>query len=143
MFKLSQGHPLYLIYAYEGLVRTVSLSARDDIEALPICPDGDISLTYKSLWVRLSPQAKSILHMLAGTRFFWPLRESGNASATTVRLTSPRAPELGMIPFMQVSLHGICERDDHAESYAALLPKTALWLENDHLSSGVGLVVAR
>jgi hypothetical protein len=132
MFKLSQGHPLYLIYAYEGLVRTGKPVSTDDIEALPICPDGDIRTYYKSLWVRLSPQAKSILHMLAGTRFFWPssgIRQCIGDYGEIDFLLEPR--NSGMIPFHASIFAWIRERDDHAESYAALLPKIALWLEND------------
>ena len=132
MFKISQGHPLYLIYAYEGLIRAGKSVSTDDIEALPICPDGDIRTYYKSLWVRLSSQAKSILHMLAGSRFFWPslgIRQCIGDYGEIDFLLEPR--NSGMIPFHASIFAWIRERDDHAENYAALLPKIALWLENE------------
>lgn len=71
-FGISQGHPLHLIYAYEGLIRAGHPTSAEEIKLLPPCPDGDIRVYYRGPWVRLSADAKNALHMLAGSDFFWP-----------------------------------------------------------------------
>ena len=69
-FDISQGHPLHLIYAYEALIRTGRPTSAEEVRSLPPCPDGDIRVYYRGLWVRLSADAKNALHMLAGSDFF-------------------------------------------------------------------------
>ena len=130
LFKVSQGHPLHLIYALESLVRSGRTISVEDIEALPACPDGDIRTYYKALWVRLSPTARSILHALAGSDFFWPsrgIRECFGDFSEVDFLLEPR--NAGMIPFHQSIFAYVRELPEHADSYAALLPKIVDWLE--------------
>lgn len=130
LFRVSQGHPLHLIYALEGLVRTGKEISTDDIDALPPCPDGDIRSYYKALWVKLPVTARNILHALAGSDFFWPdlgIRECLGDYSEIDFLLEPR--NAGMIPFHQSVFAYVREMPDHAASYAALLPKIVLWLE--------------
>jgi hypothetical protein len=130
LFEVSQGHPLHLIYALEGLVRTGKEITSDDIEALPPCPDGDIRSYYKALWVKLPVEARNILHALAGSEFFWPdlgIRECFGDFSQIDFLLEPR--NAGMIPFHQSIFAYVRELPDHAASYAALLPRIVSWLE--------------
>lgn len=130
LFRVSRGHPLHLIYALEGLLRTGKEISADDIDALPPCPDGDIRSYYKALWVKLSVPARNVLHALAGSDFFWPdlgIRECLGDYSEIEFLLEPR--NAGMIPFHQSVFAYVREMPDHAASYAALLPKIVLWLE--------------
>ncbi|MGA2518312.1 MAG: NACHT domain-containing protein [Thermodesulfobacteriota bacterium] len=131
-FNISQGHPLHLIYAYEGLIRAGRPTSAEEIQLLPPCPDGDIRVYYRGLWVRLSADAKNALHMLAGSDFFWPslgIRQVLGDFSQIDHLLEPR--NVGMVPFHSSIFAWVRERDDHAESYQALLPKIINWLAND------------
>lgn len=131
-FQISRGHPLHLIYAYEQLVRAGVPISADDVRALDPCPDGDIRTYYQSLWVRLTPTAKSALHMLAGSGFHWPslgIRQVLGDFSEIDHLLEPR--RYGMVPFHSSVFAWVRERADHDEAYVALLPKIVAWLEND------------
>jgi hypothetical protein len=131
-FDISQGHPLLLIYAYEAVIREGRPICADEIRLLPPCPDGDIRTYYKGLWVRLSAEAKNILHMLAGSDFFWPslgIRQVFEDFSEVDFLLEPRNG--GMVPFHSSIFAWVRERRDHAETYQALLPKIINWLGHD------------
>ncbi len=131
-FNISQGHPLHLIYAYEGVIRAGRPTSAEEIQLLPPCPDGDIRTYYRGLWVHLSADAKNALHMLAGSDFFWPslgIRQVLGDFSQIDHLLEPR--NVGMVPFHSSIFAWVRERDDHAESYQALLPKIINWLAND------------
>lgn len=130
-FSISQGHPLHLIYAYGGLICAGRPTSADEIELLPPCPDGDIRAYYKGLWVHLSADAKNILHMLAGSDYFWPslgIRQVVGDFSEIDHLLEPR--NVGMVPFHSSIFAWVGERKDHAEIYQALLPKIINWLAN-------------
>lgn len=131
-FDISQGHPLHLIYAYEGLICAGLPTTAEEIRLLPSCPDGDIRTYYRGLWVRLSAEAKNVLHMLAGSGYFWPslgIRQVlGDFSQIDYLLESRN---VGMVPFHSSIFAWVQERTDHTESYQALLPKIIYWLAND------------
>lgn len=131
-FKISRGHPLYLIYAYEELIRAGRPISSDRVEQLPPCPDGDIRAYYRGLWARLSASAKNALHMLAGSDFFWPslgIRQVLGDFSEIDHLLEPR--NVGMVPFHQSIFSWVRERPDHAECYRSLLPKIIHWLTNE------------
>jgi hypothetical protein len=131
-FNISQGHPLHLIYTYEGVIRVGRPISAEEIQLLPSCPDGDIRTYYRGLWVHLSADAKNALHMLAGSDFFWPslgIRQVLGDFSQIDHLLEPR--NVGMVPFHSSIFAWVQERDDHAESYQALLPKIINWLAND------------
>jgi hypothetical protein len=131
-FDISQGHPLHLIYAYEGLIRAGLPTSAEEIRLLPPCPDGDIRTYYRGLWVRLSADAKNALHMLAGSDFFWPslgIRQVLGDFSQIDYLLEPR--NVGMVPFHSSIFAWVRERPHHAESFRALLPKIINWLAND------------
>ncbi len=131
-FDISKGHPLHLIYVYEGLIREGRPTSAEEIRLLPPCPDGGIRAYYKGLWVRLSTDAKNALHMLAGSDFFWPslgIRQVLGDFSQIDHLLEPR--NVGMVPFHSSIFAWVRERADHAESYRALLPKIVNWLAND------------
>lgn len=131
-FRISQGHPLHLIYAYEQLVRSGTAVSADDVNALDPCPDGDIRTYYQGLWVRLSATAKNALHMLAGSGFYWPslgIRQVLGDFSEIDHLLEPR--RFGMVPFHSSVFAWVRERPDHEESHFALLPRVVAWLESD------------
>jgi hypothetical protein len=131
-FNISQGHPLHLIYAYEGLIRAGRPTSAEEIELLPRCPDGDIRAYYRGLWVRLNADAKNALHMLAGSDFFWPslgIRQVLGDFSQIDYLLEPR--NVGLAPFHASIFAWVRERPDHAECYQSLLPKIINWLAND------------
>jgi len=131
-FSISQGHPLHLIYAYAGLIRASRPTSAEEIKLLPPCPDGDIRVYYRGLWVSLSANAKNALYMLAGSDFFWPslgIRQVLGDFSEIDHLLEPR--NVGMVPFHPSIFAWVRERADHTESYQALLPKIINWLAND------------
>lgn len=112
LFKISQGHPLHLIYAFENLIRSGEPVDEDTVLALPACPDGDIRSYYNNLWLRIGAQSRIILHMLAGSDFFWPtsgirqcIGEYDEISFLLERNYS------GIIPFHNGGLPASTERD--------------------------------
>ncbi|MDP3408558.1 NACHT domain-containing protein [Bosea sp. (in: a-proteobacteria)] len=132
LFQISHGHPLHLIYAFESLVRSGKPLDNDAVLALPQCPDGDIRTYYQSLWLRISEPSRNILHMLAGSDFFWPssgiracIGEYGEVSF----LLEPH--NSGMMPFHGSIFAWVRERADHEERYAALLPRIVHWLDKE------------
>jgi len=131
-FRISQGHPLHLIYVYEGLIRAGRPTSAEEIELLPPCPDGDIRAYYKGFWVHLSANAKNALHMLAGSDFFWPsigIRQVLGDFSEIDHLLEPR--NVGMVPFHLSIFAWVREHANHAEIYQVLLPKIINWLAND------------
>ena len=131
-FYISQGHPLHLIYAYESVIRAGRPTSAEEIQMLPPCPDGDIRTYYRGLWVHLNADAKNTLQMLAGSKFFWPslgIRQVIGDFSQIDHLLEPH--NVGMVPFHSSIFAWVQERDDHEESYKALLPKIINWLAND------------
>ncbi len=131
LFKISNGHPLHLIFALESLIRSGSPISSNDVDAIPACPDGDIRTYYKRLWLKLSPDAKDTLHVLAGSDFFWPgigIRECIGDFSEISFLLEPH--HSGMMPFHGSVFAWVKERSDHAESYRLLLPKVIVWLRD-------------
>ena len=131
LFEISGGHPLHLIYAYEDLVRSGKPIDESDVQALPSCPDGDIRSYYQGLWSRISPRSRQILHMLAGSGFYWPasgIRDCIGDFHEIEFLLEPH--NSGMKPFHESIFAWLRGRDDHETDYNTLRPKIIDWLEN-------------
>lgn len=131
-YKVSGGHPLHLIYAFETLVRTGAPIREEDVALIPPCPDGDIRAYYGGLWNTLTDTGKQVLHALAGSEFYWPslgIRQCLGTYAEIAFLLEPRAS--GMHPFHGSILAYVRERDDHEEAFRVILPRVVNWLEND------------
>jgi hypothetical protein len=129
-FKISRGHPLHLIYSFETLVRRGMTVTSDEVKVLPRCPDGDIRKYYKSLWQRLKPQGKQVLHLVAGSEFRWPadgLRRCGGSLDEVDHLLEHR--RTGVMPFHGSIVAYARELADHDSTYRGLLPKVIRWLE--------------
>lgn len=131
-FRISGGHPLHLIFAFESLIRTNRAISADDVDNLPPCPDGDIRKYYELLWLGLSAKAREILTALAGSQFHWP--------ASGIRTCFGTYEEIefllenrhsGLIPFHGSIFAYVRERSGHLAAYAAMLPRIVRWLEND------------
>lgn len=131
-FEISQGHPLHLIYSFEALVRRGAIFTPDQIRSLPACPDGDIRKYYRGLWRHLSPNAKQIIHLIAGSDFHWPsagIRQCVGPIDEIDHLLEHRRS--GLIPFHGSILAFAREIPDHDASFRSLLPKVLAWLEHD------------
>lgn len=131
-FSLSKGHPLHLIYSFEELVRRGAVVTTDEVKMLPECPEGDIRRYYRGLWSRLSPSAKEIAHLIAGTDFRWSpdgLRRCVGPIDEISHLLEHR--RTGLIPFHGSLLAFAREEADHGSIVSALLPTVIEWLEND------------
>lgn len=131
-FEISQGHPLHLIYSFEVLVRRGIELTPEEIRLLPDCPEGDINKYYAVLWSRLSPDAKRILHLIAGSDFHWPLsgimRCVGPIDEVAYLLEHRRS---GLIPFHGSMLAYVRELSGHEENFRSLLPEVIGWLEDE------------
>jgi len=131
-YDISLGHPLHLIYSFEAMVRRGIALSPEEIERLPSCPEGDIRKYYAGLWRDLSPSAKQTIHAMAGSGFRWTedgLRRCfGPIDEIDHLLEFQRS---GVAPFHGSLLAFAVERNDHAASFKALLPKIAEWLKND------------
>ena len=66
---ITGGLPLHLIYSYEALVGRGKAITSDDVQALPVCPSGDIRDYYASLWDSIGATAQAVLHVLSGLLF--------------------------------------------------------------------------
>ena len=129
-FKISHGNPLHLIYSFEALIRRGTPVITDEIELLPRCPDGDIRTYYRSLWRRIKPQGKQILHLIAGAEFRWPpdgLRQCGGPLDEVDHLLDHR--RTGIVPFHGSIVAYVREQSDHESTFRALLPKVVGWLQ--------------
>lgn len=132
LFEISGGHPLHLIYAYEALVRSGKPIDSSAVKALPSCPDGDIRSYYKGLWLKISPPARQILHMLAGSGFHWPasgIRDCIGDFHEVEFLLEPH--NSGLKPFHESIFAWLRSRDDHENKYQAIRPKVIEWLEGN------------
>jgi hypothetical protein len=131
-FHVSRGHPLHLIYVFESLIQLGHPISAEDVERVPSCPDGDIRTYYAALWNNLSSDARRLLHMLAGTDFYWPslgIRQCVGSFDDVAFLLEHR--EAGIFPFHGSIFAYVREREDHAEAFQALLPRVIQWLENE------------
>jgi len=131
-FRISQGHPLHLIYAFESLCSTNKPIREDDVDRLTACPDGDIRTYYSTLWNGLSNDAKKILHALAGTGFHWPgfgIRKCFGTFDEVAFLLQPK--RAGYVPFHGSLFAYVRDRSDHEENLEILLRSVVSWLEHD------------
>jgi NACHT domain len=129
-FRISRGNPLHLIYSFEALIRRGAPVVTDEIEALPRCPDGDIRRYYRTLWGRLGPQARQVLHLIAGAEFRWPpdgLRQCGGSIDDVDHLLDHR--RTGIVPFHGSIVAYVREQSDHDSTFRVLLPKVIRWLQ--------------
>jgi NACHT domain len=129
-FKISRGNPLHLIYSFEALIRRGAPVVTDEIELLPRCPDGDIRRYYRSLWGRLQPQGRQVLHLIAGAEFRWPpegLRQCGGSIDEVDHLLDHR--RTGIVPFHGSIVAYVREQSDHDNAFRALLPRVIHWLQ--------------
>ncbi len=62
-YKLTNGHPLHLIYSLESALNNHSRLLPYDIERLPACPQNDIREYYKSLLNTVDDYSKLVLYI--------------------------------------------------------------------------------
>jgi NACHT domain len=131
-YKISKGHPLHLIYAFESVALSNRPIRSEDVDGIPSCPDGDIRTYYAALWSGLTPDARQTLQAMAGTAFFWPsagIRKCFGDFSEIAFLVETR--ESGLVPFHGSIFAWVRERADHKDAYEALLPRIVAWLEAD------------
>lgn len=135
--KISEGHPLYLIYSYEYLFRTKGRITAYDVEGLPPCPDNDIYKYYGRLWRSLPVAAREILHLCASSEFNWPDENSiinclgndiGYIEAFNEIGHLLRRENSGLTPFHGSIYVYIRNRSEHSSASKRLLPLTQRWL---------------
>ena len=135
---ISHGLPLHLIYSFENMMLSGKPVGADDISGLPECPDGDIRRYYTSLWQRLKPKSKAILHVLAGLQFgpppfamhdcFGHGHDTLEAFAELGHLLSRW--ELQVSPFHGSLFAFLRDQDGHTQSFNVHAPEVIAWLES-------------
>jgi hypothetical protein len=135
--NVSAGHPLILTYVFEALAgqhRTLDANLVNEHEPHPT---GDVLVYYKSLWQRLSHDAKDALHLMADCTFLWP--PMGLERCLSIR-QSTLQPEVGhllaSVDAGFLAFHGslyvfIASRSEHVDRVAALTPTVKNWLAHD------------
>lgn len=135
--RVSEGHPLVLTYTFLALtscnrVLTEPLVAR----STPV-PLGDAQIYYKTLWQRLSWQAKDALHLMAEDGFIWPTGALERClNAANSNLESEIGHLLAVVDAGLIAFHGslyvfISDQPDHAQRIQALQPGVETWLATE------------
>lgn len=135
--QVSLGLPLHLVYSLETLLASSEPVNVEAILHLPGCPSGEIKSYYESLWSRLSPEAKRVLHLLAGLKFSPPAFGLGKALTTDV-IWWHVLEEFGhmldrrrtsVVPFHSSLFAFLRDRPEHRDSFMSLAPQILKWLE--------------
>jgi hypothetical protein len=132
--EVSKGHPLHLTYSFEALLQRNAAVTVEEVLALPACPDGDIRTYYRSLWLRLSNDAKDALHLIAHAEYLWP--RFGLEDALSLRADSLkpnighmlRDEEAGLLPFHGSLPAFVREVREHSQRIDTLAPEVTRWL---------------
>ena len=134
---ISQGLPLHLIYSLEAFARTGKAVTAEDVAALPACPTGDIGDYYRSFWRRMSENARSILHVLAGLEFgpppFAMYECFGNSDECLVAFAEINHlldyREMEVRPFHGSLFAFVRDLSEHKNTFATHAPDVLAWLE--------------
>lgn len=132
--RLSGGHPVVLTYSFEALAREERHLTAELVDTFPIRPDGDIKMYYKTLWQRLSFEAKDALRLIADAGFIWPplgletcldikAGELGREISHLFYVT-----DAGQVPFHGSLLVFIQDESDYDERIGQLIPSVVEWL---------------
>ena len=135
--RVTGGLPLQLIYAFETLTRPGGSLTEAAVLGLPGNPSGDIRDYYRSLWVRVSASARSILHGLASLEF--PLPAGGIHQCFKDMAGAPEAieeidhlldhREIGAYPFHGSIFVFVREQADHQQVAASQQQTFLAWLD--------------
>jgi hypothetical protein len=132
LHKISNGHPLHLIYSFEALIRGGGYVTPEDVQILPPCPSGNIEDYYRLLWRKLPAPAERIMHVVAGSDFHWPVgslvKLFGPITEIDFLLDHRRS---GLIPFHGSMLVFVRGRSDHKGIFQGLVPRIINWLKKD------------
>jgi hypothetical protein len=137
MHAASDGHPLVLTYTFMQLVHLHPVLSVDVVKEVERAPEGDARAYYKTLWQRLSWQARDALHLIAEDSFIWPAGALERCLALRdVNLEAEIGHLLAPVDAGLVAFHGslyvfIGQQSDHAERITALLPQVEAWLAAD------------
>ena len=133
--SISGGLPLHLVYSLEALLETGRPLTVDAVAAMPLCPSGNIEVYYESLWVRLAPASKRVLHLLAGLAFAPP----AHGLRTCLPVDWPSVvDEIGHLlefrdasvsPFHSSLFAFLRRRSEHKSDFDALATNVVRWLE--------------
>lgn len=132
---LSEGHPLVLTYTFMKLIRDHRLLSATLVRQIDPAPYGDARAYYKSLWQRLSWDAKDALHLIAEDNFIWP---SGALERCLrldkVNLEAEIGHLLATVDAGIRAFHGslyvfISQQPDHPTRLESLLPQVEGWLD--------------
>lgn len=135
--RVSNGHPLYLVYSFEYLQRNAEFISSYEVENLPPCPDNNINNYYDLLWQRLPVAAREILHLCACSEFHWPDENSiyealgGDIAYVEAFIEIGHLLRMGksrLIPFHGSIMVYIRNRSDHDAASKRLTPVISRWL---------------
>jgi hypothetical protein len=135
--RASEGHPLVLTYTFLALTRDRRVLTPSLLEDSTPTPIGDARAYYKTLWQRLSWDAKDALHLMAEDAFIWPAGALERClRAANSDLESEIGHLLSTVDAGLVAFHGslyvfISGQPDHARRVQDLLPKVQSWLETE------------
>lgn len=133
--SLSEGHPLVLTYTFMKLTRDHRVLSAKLVRQIDPAPYGDARAYYKSLWQRLSWDAKDALHLIAEDNFIWP---SGALERCLrldkVNLEAEIGHLLATVDAGIRAFHGslyvfISQQPDHPTRLESLLPQVEGWLD--------------
>jgi hypothetical protein len=138
LLDISQGYPLHITYSLNSLTLAGNKISKYNVERLPICPEGDIHVYYKNLWISLSESAKEILLLIANADFSWPdethlgycFEDSlifRNSFAEMQHLIEKRLS--GITPFHNSLLVYLKQTDEFSESKERLNQKSKAWID--------------
>lgn len=131
---LSEGHPLVLTYTFMKIVHEQRTLSPALVEQMDAAPHGDARAYYKSLWQRLSWQARDALHLIAEDSFIWPAGALEQCLGVgDFNLEAEIGHLLATVDAGLIAFHGslyvfISKQTDHEERIATLLPRVQAWL---------------
>lgn len=133
--RVSNGHPLVLTYVFEALARSHRILNAYLVENELPPLSGDVTDYYRTLWERLSYNAKDALHLAADSGFVWPVLGLETCLNVAADKLYPEISHLfyqteaGQVPFHGSLYVFIQAEKEHALRVATLLPAVVGWLE--------------
>ena len=138
LHRITQGHPLHVIYATEHLINSGEGLSKWIVEKIPGDLSQDARTYYESLWFRLTFVQRDILVLLSEFSFHWP---SSAFRGSTLLPNTPgdirsvehllHSTAAGVIPFHDSLVVFVKGQAEFHERVKILTPKVAQWLETE------------
>jgi hypothetical protein len=137
LLSLSEGHPLVLTYTFMKMIRDHRVLSAQLVRQSDSAPLGDALAYYKSLWLRLSWDAKDALHLVAEDDFIWPSGALEHClQLKNVNLEAEIGHLLATVDVGVKAFHGslyvfIRQQPTHQRRVDSLLPRVEDWLDSE------------